>query len=54
MININTMFAKSPLKPLRDHIDKVNDSIAPLKKKLSTPLTEFFKSIRTSATNLTC
>jgi predicted phosphate transport protein (TIGR00153 family) len=31
MINISSMFAKSPFKPLRDHMDKVIDSIAPLK-----------------------
>ena len=31
MINISSMFAKSPFRPLRDHIDKVIESIAPLK-----------------------
>jgi len=25
------MFAKSPFKPLRDHMDKVVESVAPLK-----------------------
>ena len=31
MINISSMFVKSPFKPLRDHMDKVIESIAPLK-----------------------
>lgn len=30
MINISSMFAKSPFKPLRDHMDKVIESIDPL------------------------
>ena len=37
MINISSMFAKSPFKPMRDHMDKVIESIAPLK--------EFFKAL---------
>ena len=37
MINISSMFAKSPFKPLRDHMDKVIESIAPLK--------EFFEAL---------
>ena len=31
MINLSSMFAKSPFKPLRDHMDKVVESVAPLK-----------------------
>ena len=31
MINISSMFAKSLFKPLRDHMDKVAESVAPLK-----------------------
>jgi predicted phosphate transport protein (TIGR00153 family) len=31
MINISSMFVKSPFKQLRDHMDKVIESIAPLK-----------------------
>ena len=31
MIDTSSMFAKSPFKPLRDHMDKVIESIAPLK-----------------------
>ena len=31
MINISSMFVKSPFKPLRDHMDKVIESIDPLK-----------------------
>jgi len=31
LINISSMFAKSPFKPLRDHMDKVAESVAPLK-----------------------
>jgi len=30
MINISSIFAKSPFKPLRDHMDKVVESVAPL------------------------
>ena len=30
MINISTIFAKSPFKPLRDHMDKVVESVVPL------------------------
>ena len=30
MINISSIFAKSPFKPLRDHIDKVVESVVPL------------------------
>ena len=37
MINISSMFAKSPFKPMRDHMDKVIESIAPLK--------EFFEAL---------
>ena len=37
MINISSMFAKSPFKPLRDHMDKVIESIALLK--------EFFEAL---------
>ena len=37
MINISSMFAKSPFKPMRDHMDKVIESIDPLK--------EFFKAL---------
>jgi|GEM_PF-2275611 len=37
MINISSMFAKSPFKPLRDHMDKVIESIA--------PLNEFFEAL---------
>ncbi len=37
MINISSMFAKSPFKPLRDHMDKVIESIDPLK--------EFFEAL---------
>ena len=37
MINISSMFAKSPFKPLRDHMDKVAESVAPLK--------EFFEAL---------
>ena len=32
MINLSSMFAKSPFKPLRDHMDKVVESVAPLKE----------------------
>jgi len=28
MINLSSMFAKSPFKPLRDHMDKVVESVA--------------------------
>ena len=38
MINISSMFAKSPFKPLQDHMDKVIESIAPLK--------EFFEALQ--------
>ena len=31
MINLSSMFAKSPFKPLRDHMDKVVESVTPLK-----------------------
>ncbi|MCH2287339.1 MAG: TIGR00153 family protein, partial [SAR324 cluster bacterium] len=31
MINISSMFARSPFKPLRDHMDKVAESVVPLK-----------------------
>ena len=31
MINLSSMFARSPFKPLRDHMDKVVESVAPLK-----------------------
>ena len=37
MINISSMFAKSPFKAMRDHMDKVIESIAPLK--------EFFEAL---------
>ena len=30
MINISSIFAKSPFKPLRDHMDKVVESVIPL------------------------
>ena len=30
MINISSIFAKSPFKPLRDHMDKVVESVVPL------------------------
>ena len=30
MINIASIFAKSPFKPLRDHMDKVVESVIPL------------------------
>ena len=30
MINITSIFAKSPFKPLRDHMDKVVESVVPL------------------------
>ena len=30
MINISSIFAKSPLKPLHNHMDKVVESVAPL------------------------
>ena len=30
MINIASIFAKSPFKPLRDHMDKVVESVFPL------------------------
>ncbi|MBS1256391.1 MAG: hypothetical protein MAG581_02213 [Deltaproteobacteria bacterium] len=32
MINISSMFAKPPFKPLRNHMDKVVESVAPLKE----------------------
>ena len=32
MINLSSMFAKSPFKPLRDHMDKVVESVAALKE----------------------
>ena len=30
MINISSIFAKSPFKPLRNHMDKVVESVIPL------------------------
>ena len=30
MINISSIFAKSPFKPLREHMDKVVESVIPL------------------------
>ena len=30
MINIASIFAKSPFKPLREHMDKVVESVVPL------------------------
>jgi len=37
MINIASIFAKSPFKPLRDHMDKVVESVV--------PLNEFFEAL---------
>ena len=37
MINISSMFATPPFKPLRDHMDKVAESVVPLK--------EFFEAL---------
>ena len=37
MLNISSMFARSPFKPLRDHMDKVAESVVPLK--------EFFEAL---------
>ena len=55
MINISSMFAKSPFKPLQDHMDKVIESIAPLKDFFEALHEKnFFKIRRTSATNITC
>ena len=37
MINISSIFAKSPFKPLRDHMEKVVESV--------TPLNDFFEAL---------
>ena len=37
MINIASIFAKSPFKPLREHMDKVVESVV--------PLNEFFEAL---------
>ena len=37
MVNISSMFATPPFKPLRDHMDKVAESVVPLK--------EFFEAL---------
>ena len=43
MINISSMFAKSPFKPMRDHMDKVIESITPLKEILKHPTRRIFQ-----------
>jgi len=43
MINLSSMFAKSPFNPLRDHMDKVVESVAPLKPSCQFSSSSFFE-----------
>ena len=45
MINISSMFVKSPFKPLRDNMDKVIENIAPLKNLFEVLYEQNFSKI---------